>query len=273
MAALPYELISLDLDLTLLDVDHHISPRNLAAVRRVREMGAQVMITSGRMYYTTLPYQRELGINGPTIAYNGALIKSEGTGEVWLDAGLDSIFAHELVDFCQCEQLQLNYYHNDVLYIAQTNKWSDLYQARTGALPVVVGDLHTLLEHNPTKMLIIDEPAKIIELQNNLCNRFAGRAYITISNAEYLEFMPLGVDKGKALAIVAEHLRIPREKIIAFGDAENDIPAIAWAGMGVAMANAKPVTQAAADRVAPHHAEDGVAIVLEEIFGLTPAVV
>lgn len=270
MSSLSYELISLDLDLTLLDADHHISPRNLDAVRRVRELGAQVMITSGRMYYTTLPYQRQLGIDGPTIAYNGAFIKSEGTGNIWLNAGLDVEFARELVDFCAREQLQLNYYYDDVLYIEKANKWADLYNARTGAMPVAVGDLHTLLHHCPTKMLIIDEPAKIIELRDTLGAHFADRAYVTISNAEYLEFMPLGVDKGKALELVAGRLGIAREKVIAFGDAENDIPAIVWAGTGVAMANAKPITQAAADIVAPHHAEDGVAMLLEEIFGLVP---
>ena len=52
MPSLPYELVALDLDLTLLDDEHHISPRNLHAVTQCRDMGVKVMITSGRMYYT-----------------------------------------------------------------------------------------------------------------------------------------------------------------------------------------------------------------------------
>ena len=80
--------------------------------------------------------------------------------------------------------------------------------------------------------------------------------------------MPPHVDKGTALAVVAGYYGIPREKVVAFGDAGNDIPAIRWAGLGVAMANANAEVQAVADRIAPGYDEDGVAAVLEEIFGL-----
>ena len=53
----------------------------------------------------------------------------------------------------------------------------------------------------------------------------------------------------------------------AFGDSYNDIPMLEWAGLGVAMENARPEVKAAADRVAPRNDEDGVAQVLDELFG------
>ncbi len=269
--ALPYELISLDLDLTLLDAQHCISPRNLTAVRRCREHGAKVMITSGRMYYTTLPYRRAMELDTPVIAYNGAYIKLEETGQMLLHEHLDLATARELVDFCASEGLHLNYYLDDELYVAQLTPWSELYCARTGARPHPVGDLHTVADRPPTKVLIVDDPARIADLATQLAPRFAGRAYVTISNVEYLEFMPPQADKGKALAVVAKYFGIPREKVVAFGDAGNDIPAIRWAGLGVAMENARPEAKAAADRIAPPYDADGVAVVLEELFCLTPA--
>jgi len=119
------------------------------------------------------------------------------------------------------------------------------------------------------KVLIVDEPEVILRLCSELTPHFAGRAYVTISNAEYLEFMPPHVDKGQALAVVAEYYGIAQDKVIAFGDAGNDVPAIRWAGLGVAMDNAKPDVKAVADRIAPPYDEDGVAVVLEEIFGLS----
>jgi Cof subfamily protein (haloacid dehalogenase superfamily) len=268
MPGLPYELISLDLDLTLLNAEHQISPRNLAAVRAVHAMGVEAIITSGRMFYTTLPFSRALGLYGPTIAYNGAYIKLDSTGEMLLQERLNVEVAQEIVEFCAGEGLHLNYYLDDNLYVAQQTKWADLYQARTGAIPHPVGDLRIFADRAPTKVLIVDEPARIVELCRELTPRFDGRAYVTISNAEYLEFMPPGVDKGKALAVVAQYYGIAQEKVIAFGDANNDIPAIQWAGLGVAMANAQPACLAAADRIAPSYDEDGVAVVLEEVFGL-----
>ncbi|HEX2951865.1 MAG TPA: Cof-type HAD-IIB family hydrolase [Armatimonadota bacterium] len=268
MSSLPYELISLDLDLTFLDEHHQISHKNLAAVRRCLALGAKVIITSGRMYYTTLSYAHEMGLNTPIIAYNGAFIKREDTDEVLLHERLDVATAQEIVDFCEQEHLHLNYYLNDTLYTAKVSKWSDLYSARTGAEIHPVGDLKNFADQEPTKTLIIDEPDRIAQLYQQLHPHFAGRAYVTISNPEYLEFMPPTVNKGKAVAVVAEYYHIPQEKVIAFGDAGNDIPALAWAGLGVAMENAKPEAKQVADRIAPPYNDDGVAVVLEDIFGL-----
>lgn len=270
MSALPFELISLDLDLTLLDAHHRISPRNLAAVRQCIALGARVIVTSGRMYCTTLQYSRAMGLDTPTIAYNGAFIKNDTTGELLRHEHVDVATARELIDFCAREGLNLNYYLDDELYIAASNPWAELYAARTGAQPKVVGDLHAIADRAPTKVLIVAEPERILQLRDELGPHYAGRAYVTISNVEYLEFMPPGADKGNALAMVAAHFGIAREKVIAFGDADNDIPALDWAGLGVAMDNAKPGAKQVAGRIAPAYDEDGVAVVLEELFALSP---
>lgn len=267
MGSLPYELISLDLDMTLLNEEGRISPRNLAAVRRCAEMGAQVVISSGRMHCTTLQFLETMGLDTPVISYNGALIKRESTGEVLLHQTVDLALAHELIELCAERNLHLNYYLDDTLYIAKPGPWADLYAQRTTAALVPVGDLRAVASRPPTKLLIVDTPERVAALFAEWGPRFGHRAYVTTSFIDYLEFMPLGVSKGKALEVLAAHYGIPREKVMAFGDALNDVPAIAWAGLGVAMANAKPEAKAVARRIAPHHAEDGVAAILEETFG------
>ncbi len=264
---MPYELISLDLDMTLLDRDSRISPRNLATVRRCTELGAKVVISSGRMHCTTLQFLDAMGLDTPVISYNGALIKHESTGEVLLHQTVEPSLARELVELCDAEGVHLNYYVDDTLYIARRGPFADLYAERTTAALIPVGDLRTLTNRAPTKLLVVDTPQRIEQLFAEWGPRFSDRAYVTTSYIDYLEFMPLGVSKGKALAALAAHYGIPQEKVIAFGDALNDVPAIAWAGLGVAMANAKPEAKAVAKRIAPHHAEDGVAVVLEEVFG------
>lgn len=271
MSSLPYELIALDLDLTFLNEAHQISPRNRAAVLCCAQMGARVVISSGRMYRCTLPYLRMLGLDAPLITYNGAFIKQDSSGEVWLDEHLDLGVAREIVEFCRARDLNLNYYLDDNLYIAKVNPWAELYSARTTAPLNPVGDLRTLTDRAPTKVLIVADPALIAQLYAELAPVYDDRAYVTISNIEYLEFMPKGVDKGKALEVVAAHFGVPIAKTIAFGDAGNDIPLIRAAGLGVAMENAKPEAKAVADRIAPPYDADGVAVVLEELFGFAPA--
>ena len=56
--------------------------------------------------------------------------------------------------------------------------------------------------------------------------------------------------------------------MVAFGDMPNDLAMLEWAGTSYAMANAHPTVLAQADHVAPAHDEDGVAAVLEQLFGL-----
>ena len=83
-----------------------------------------------------------------------------------------------------------------------------------------------------------------------------------------LEIGPPGVSKGAALAKLAAGMGISQSDVVAFGDMPNDVPMLTWAGIGYAMADADPEALAAADRIAPACAEDGVAVVLEQIFSL-----
>jgi len=264
--AFSYEMVALDLDYTFLNAELRISPRNRAAVGRCGELGVKVVITSGRMFSSTMRFVRELGLETPAISYNGAFVKQESTGRVLVDEKLDLGVARALVEFCDRENLNLNYYLDDILYVAKITPWGELYSKRTGAPLHPVGDLRKLTDRAPTKVLIVAEPERIARLYDELAPEYEQRAYVTVSNVEYLEFMPRDADKGKALAAVARYYNVPRERTVAFGDADNDIPMIRWAGLGVAMENARPAARAAADRIAPSYDQDGVAIVLEELF-------
>jgi hydroxymethylpyrimidine pyrophosphatase-like HAD family hydrolase len=90
---------------------------------------------------------------------------------------------------------------------------------------------------------------------------------VTFSTSNGLiELSRAGVTKGTGLAAVARHFRVSAEDVIAFGDMPNDLPMLAWAGHGVAMANAHPSVLDAADEVTAPNSEDGVALVLERWF-------
>ena len=88
------------------------------------------------------------------------------------------------------------------------------------------------------------------------------RANLVQSENTYLEILPSGVNKGNALEILAEHLGIPLEEVICFGDNLNDLEMILRAGVGVAMSNGREEVRDAADIVAPSNNEDGVGSVL-----------
>ena len=97
-------------------------------------------------------------------------------------------------------------------------------------------------------------------------SRFDGRLYISKSLPYFLEFASPDVTKGSGLGFVAEHLGFTRERTVAFGDGENDVELLEWAGFGVAVANAHPRVLAVADWVCPSAAEEGVAQVMEALL-------
>ncbi|MCS6777053.1 MAG: Cof-type HAD-IIB family hydrolase [Chloroherpetonaceae bacterium] len=269
-ASVPYRLCALDLDETLLDSQHRISPRNMRAVRLLCEQGVTVVLASGRMHAAAVPFAHALQLDAPVISYNGAMVKHARTEEVWLHETIEPELANIVMDFCQMQGLQLNYYLGDRLYSARDTDWLRLYQGRTNAPVTVDPEIYVRFRSaRPTKLIIVDRPEYTWELLDYFRGVFGDSLYITKSTDEYLEFMPPAANKGRALAVVAGRYGYRPEEVIAFGDSYNDIPMLQWAGMGVAVANAKDAVREVADLVVGRSADDGVGIALEELFGLS----
>jgi len=264
----PYRLCAIDLDDTLLGPDHKLSQRNAEAIQRVVEAGIVVLIASGRMYAASLPTALELHLDAPIICYNGAMVKHPFTGETWMEESVSPDAAGDLMDYCRQAGLQLNFYWHDLLYSAAYTSWLELYHKRTGAPLEVRSDFDTFLRGiAPTKLIIVDAPERIDQLLPEMRDRYGDQLDVTKSNKEYLEFLPPGANKGSALAFVADRYGISSAESIAFGDSWNDLPMLRWAGLSIAVGNAKPEVIAAVDRTVLSNAEDGVGIALEEIFG------
>jgi hydroxymethylpyrimidine pyrophosphatase-like HAD family hydrolase len=74
------------------------------------------------------------------------------------------------------------------------------------------------------------------------------------------------VTKAASLARIADQQGIRAEDAVAFGDMPNDLPMLAWAGRGYAMANAHPDVLDAAEHLAPSNDDDGVAQIVEKLL-------
>ena len=85
---------------------------------------------------------------------------------------------------------------------------------------------------------------------------------------QLLEIAHRNAGKRAGLAAVLAGLGLTESQTVAFGDADNDIDMISWAGIGIAMENGTEGAKNAADRIAPPNDEDGVARMLESLFAL-----
>jgi Cof subfamily protein (haloacid dehalogenase superfamily) len=270
----PFRLIALDLDGTLLDDQGEISSSDAEALRSFAQSGGLVVLASGRMTDNILPFFDQLGLDGPSIGYNGALAREarpEGGlrprarasgGQVILERGLPARYADELIDYTRREGFHLNYYSEERLYArddAGLRRFADLYSRQTGAVFHFLPDLERFRGREPTKLIVITDPTDPgrpdprhrDELHQVWQARWGSEVTIMRTNPEYLEFYHREASKGAALAAVAAHYGVERSLTLAFGDNYNDAPMLEWAGCGVAVANAREEVKAAADWVSP----------------------
>ncbi|WP_110929067.1 Cof-type HAD-IIB family hydrolase [Bacillus massiliglaciei] len=264
-------LIVLDLDGTLLTKEKTISNRTKNTLLTLKEDGHQVMIATGRPYRSSEPYYKELGLTTPIVNFNGAFVhhprnKSWGSYHTPLDMNV----VKEIVD--ACDHFTYNNIiaevRDDVYFHYHDEKLIDML--KMGDPKVTTGDLRQFLKEKPTSMLIDTDPEFVGQIRDYLSDihaqlidhrRWADPFHV-------IEIVRSGLSKAVGLQRISKDLNIPPERIIAFGDEDNDFEMIEYAGTGVAMGNAIPQLKTLADEVTLTNEEDGIAEFLEEKFNM-----
>ena len=229
-----------------------------------------MIVATGRMYRSVLPYLEQAGLEDPVICYQGAVVADPRTGEFLRHEPIPLELGREAIRALQEDGYHVNCYVNDELYVAQVTPEANRY-AGFQSIPLhPVGDLAEWLSEPPTKLVAIDDPDVLDVVEVRMKERFAGRLYISKSLPYFLEFASPEVTKASGLSFLADRLGFARGRTVAFGDGENDTELLDWAGFGVAVANAHPRVLAAADWVSPSAAEEGVAQVIEALLDSRP---
>jgi Cof subfamily protein (haloacid dehalogenase superfamily) len=217
------------------------------------------------MFRSVRRYLELAGITDPVVCYQGAVV-AEPDGRFLRHEPIPLELARETMAAVERERFHLNCYVDDELYVAEVTPEARAY-ADFQHIPInAVGDLLEWLERPPTKLVSVGDPIELDGLESRMKARFDGRLYISKSLPYFLEFAAPDVTKGSGLAFVAEHLGFTAEETIAFGDGENDVELLAWAGYAVAVENAHPRVLGVADFVCPRDTDEGVAQVIEALL-------
>jgi Cof subfamily protein (haloacid dehalogenase superfamily) len=252
-----------DLDRTLIAEDGELRPRTRRAIAAAHDAGIRVILATGRMFRSVRPYAHAAGITDPVVCYQGAVVADPVTGRFLRHEPIPLELAREAIAAVQAEGYALNCYVDDELYVAEHTTASEAYASFQNLEVHAVGDLLAWLSAPPTKLVAVGDPVELDALARRLREHFDGRMFISKSLPYFLELASPDVTKGSGLAFVAEQLGFTREGTVAFGDGENDVELLEWAGYGVAVANAHPRVIAVADFVCPSVDEEGVAQVIE----------
>jgi Cof subfamily protein (haloacid dehalogenase superfamily) len=235
----------------------------VAALEAARDAGIHVVVATGRMFRSVLPYAETAGIATPLVCYQGAAVVDPRTREWLLHEPIPLALAREAIEAVQSEGFGLNCYVDDDLYVASVTDHARAY-ADFQSLPLhEVGDLLAWIERPPTKLVVVADPDALDVLRPRLEAGFGNRLFIAKSLPYFLELASPAISKGSGLAFVSQHLGFTAAQTVAFGDGENDLELIDWAGYGVAVENGHVALQARADWTCPGPAEEGVAQVIE----------
>ena len=256
-------MLACDLDRTLIWEDALLRPRTKAAIAAAREAGLPVVVVTGRMFQSVRRYLDAAGIDDPVVCYQGAVVADPVSGDFLRHEPIPLELAREAISAVVAAGYHLNCYVDDELYVADVTPEARAYADFQQLAIHPVGDLLAWLDRPPTKLVSVGDPRALDGLEVELKAHFRDRLYISKSLPYFLELASPAVTKGSGLAFLAEHLGFTAAETVAFGDGENDVELLEWAGYGVAVANAHRRVLHVADLVCPPADEEGVAQVIE----------
>lgn len=265
-----YKLIAMDLDGTLNNDEKKITPRTREALMAAQSAGIRLALASARpspglRKERDALCMRENG--GVLMAYNGGRIVDAATDRVLFETCMPLEAAQEVLR--ALEKLPVTPILDDgrQFYVTDRNGYKVDYECRNNNMSCVeVENLADFLQFAPVKILMSVDPAAIAGVQAQIAQLLPADLAVVQTAAFYLEVIPRAIDKGRGLVQICRALGLRPAEVIAFGDAENDIPMLRTAGVGVAMGNADAAVKAAADRVTRSNNEDGIAAALEELL-------
>ncbi len=269
---LPFELGAFDLDGTVLRRNLRISGRTVDALRRLRERGMRLVVATGRRFEGAREHAERLGFAGsdPVICYGGSMVRRMN-GETLLHRTLPRELGVEVLEWAAERNLHARVFVDGrIITSPDTPAALDHLRRREEKGVSTVESPAAWLEaggEEPTKLVIVDHPDDVGGWLEEAREHFRRRLFVTRSLPHYVEVGGLEGTKSKALAFLCGRWGIDPERVLAFGDADNDIDMLRFAGRGVAVGGMTGEVREAADEVVPNVDEDGVAGYVEKLLG------
>lgn len=261
----PIRLIATDLDGTLLNSAHVVTPRTERALKAAIAQGVQVIFATGKTMHSRRALVKQLDLNTPGV-YSQGLVLLNADGSVRYRRDLDRETARPVITFVEERGYNLVAVAEGGTHILteRLSSLTDFMIAHHEPYPELVGPLSAVIDRVAlTKLLIEIPPAELPGVRDELARLTGGKVELVRSMPQLLEVLPPGASKGDGLRRLLDDLAIDPQHVIAFGDAENDLEMLQMVGLGVAMGNATDSVKAVADYVTASNDEDGVGRAVE----------
>ncbi len=245
-----YRLAAIDLDGTLLNPERRISDENKAAVAKLRANNIEVVLASGRKHEDIYRFHQELELTSPILSCHGALVMDPFTNEVISNRCINREVVLHLVKEAIAHELSWVVYDQRGVHLCQSEYWLSEYVRRTCFdKPNICNSIEEYAFTHAEKVNWMGDEEAIKQHFRHMFDAFAGKLTTVITDPDHLEFTLHGADKASGLIDLTERMGIAKEEVLAFGDSNNDVTMLSWAGLGVAMSHGTTQARLAAKMI------------------------
>jgi Cof subfamily protein (haloacid dehalogenase superfamily) len=266
--ALPFKCSAVisDVDGTLVTDDKKLTSRAQAAAAELRESGIIFSITSARPPRGLRMLLGPLGITIPVIGFNGGVMANPDL-TIITEHVLSPETAHRSVEMLDQRRLQIWVFSGpDWLVRGPDGPYVALEKRTVAFGPTVVKDFGVAL-HAAAKIVGVSADFEdLAQCEREVRTALAGNASVVCSQPYYLDITHPLANKGTALTEIAKLLGVPLAEVAVLGDGSNDVAMFDRSGLSIAMGNASPEVQRAADFVTDSNGEEGFANAIERFI-------
>lgn len=256
----PYQdfILITDLDGTLANSEHKVSPKNMEAIAHFVAQGGHFAVATGRTQKNVVPYITGLDINAPCILYNGGALFSWQEQCFLKTKHMESI---DLADYLRrlivlFPQMCIEVFTEEQLYVITDPNNIDEHMEREKQ-EFVYAKISDILEKTWIKVILCDRHENLLASRNLLTVfHLENKTNNFFSAVTYLEIVGKHVSKGNMLGELLNMEEFRLKKVIAAGDFQNDIDMLRLAHCGIAPANAQEDVKKVADVIAVSNDDD-----------------
>jgi len=274
-------LFAVDVDGTLLDGTHRLRTEVKEAINRLAASGCRLVLATARGPQAVVEIVQQFDFAPSLICFSGGWIgeldsTSMQPANVRFDRRLATDFAGSILNEAINQGVEPNVFTPGSWRVRKlTDEIAE--EIRIVNLQPLVSDELLTGDIEPSKIMLIsrldiaDKALPSIERAIQSLSPVAVST-MTYSKRNYLEILPTGVNKAKAVAALSQFLGVDLSEVAAVGDGLNDLEMLSEAGFAIAMGNASDRLKAEADLVVRSNDEAGVAQAVEEILTRNRAV-
>lgn len=259
------KMVATDIDGTILGESFKFSPAVVECIKKLSASGVKVVLVTGRMHLAAQKLAQKLGLTTPIVSYQGGMIKEQGeNGRTLYQKTLDPQRAKEVITWAKENNVHINLYMNDVLYVENDDIAIKRYTGER-FIPYEVCNFDNIEIKNVNKILAIDfNDAQRVTGWVSALQIKMPELYIVKSTPYFCEISNCEAKKSCAVEFLSKYWGIDKNEILAIGDQNNDIELLKSAGIAVAMGNATDELKTYADYITDTIDNDGFVKAVEK---------